>query len=231
MKKHIKTVLFGIYAGLAIGFGGLLNILMNTAFDANPIWRRILGSLLFPIGLTLVCFLGLNLFTGKIGYVLDNKKDYLGFLALVYLGNILGSLLLGVFCLLVFKDTGVYATAWKISEGKMVVFEFLPIMKMFAGAVLCGVCVYVAVFCYKTFKQVWLKVIGIFIPIFLFVFFKFDHCVANMFYFTFGWNYGNPLSYLNIIVVTLGNSLGAIVLNELVKAFKKLFLKNDQKSV
>ena len=230
MKKHIKTVLFGIYAGLAIGFGGLLNILMNTAFDANPIWGRILGSLLFPIGLTLVCFLGLNLFTGKIGYVLDNNKSYLGFLALAYIGNILGSLLIGVFCLLVFKGTGVYGTAWKISEGKMVAFEFLPIMKMFAGAVLCGVCVYAAVFCYKTFKQVWLKVIGIFIPIFLFVFFKFDHCVANMFYFTFGWNYGNPLSYLNIIVVTLGNSLGSIVLNELVKAFKKLFLKNDQKS-
>lgn len=229
MKKHVKTVLFGIYAGLAIGFGGLLNILMNSAFSGNPIWGRILGSLLFPIGLTLVCFLGLNLFTGKIGYVLDNNKGYLGFLVLVYLGNIIGSLLIGVFCLLVFKDTGVYGTAWKISDGKMVNFEFLPMMKLFAGAVLCGVCVYAAVFCYKTFKQVWLKVIGIFIPIFLFVFFKFDHCVANMFYFTFSWHYGNPLAYLNIAIVTLGNSLGSIVINELVKAFKKLFLKNEQK--
>ena len=230
MKNHIKTVLFGIYAGLAIGFGGLLNIISNSLLDSAPIWGRILGSLLFPIGLTMVCFLGLNLFTGKIGFVLDNKKDYLGFLGLVYLGNLLGSLLLGVFCLLVFQDTGIAATAWAISKGKLVAFEFLPIMKMFAGAVLCGVCVYVAMFCYKTFKQWWLKVIGIFVPIFLFVFFKFDHCIANMYYFTFSWSYGNPLSYLNIAVVTLGNSIGAIALNELVKAFKKLFLKNDQKS-
>ena len=103
-------------------------------------------------------------------------------------------------------------------------------MKLFAGSVLCGVCVYVAVFCFKLFKQWWLKVIGIFIPIFIFVYFGFNHCVANMFYFAFGWNYGNPLSYLNLLIVTLGNSLGAIALNELIKAFKKLFLKNDQKS-
>ena len=113
----------------------------------------------------------------------------------------------------------------------MAPFEFLPIMKMFAGAVLCGVCVYVAVFCYKSFKKWWLKVIGIFVPIFLFVFFKFDHCIANMYYFTFSWSYGNPLSYLNIFIVTLGNSIGAIALNELVKAFKKLFLKHDEKSI
>ena len=230
MKNPVKTILFGIYAGLAIGFGGLLNIVSNSLLDSAPVLGRILGSFLFPIGLTLVCFLGLNLFTGKIGYVLDNKKDYLIDLGLIYLGNIIGALLLGVFCLLVFPSkSGVQAEAWAISNGKLVGFEFLPLMKLFAGSVLCGICVYVAVFCYKIFKQWWLKVIGIFVPIFIFVFFGFNHCVANMFYFAFGWNYGNPLSYLNLLIVTLGNSLGAIALNELVKAFKKLFLKNDKK--
>ena len=47
---------------------------------------------------------------------------------------------------------------------------------------------------------------------------------------SFSWDYGNPLAYLNIGIVTLGNSLGSIAFNELIKAFKKLFLKNDQKS-
>ena len=51
-----------------------------------------------------------------------------------------------------------------------------------------------------------------------------------MIYFTFSWDYGNPLAYLNIGIVTLGNSLGSIAFNELIKASKKLFLKNDQKS-
>ena len=231
MKNAGKTVLFGVYAGLAIGFGGLLNIISNSLLDSAPIWGKVLGSFLFPVGLTLVCFLGLNLFTGKIGYVLDNKRSYLVYLGLVYLGNLIGALLLGLLCLLIFPSkSGIQAQAWIISNAKLVKFEFLPLMKLFAGSVLCGVCVYVAVFCFKLFKQWWLKVVGILIPIFIFVYFGFNHCVANMFYFAFGWNYGNPLSYLNLLIVTLGNSLGAIALNELIKAFKKLFLKNDQKS-
>lgn len=231
MKKHGKTVLFGIYAGIAIGLGGLLNITSNALLSSNPILGRIIGSLLFPFGLTLVCFLGLNLFTGKIGYVFDNDKKYLGFLALVYVGNILGSLIIGGFCRVSFIDSSIYSTAASISAGKLIEPSFLPLMKMFAGSVLCGVCVYVAVFCYKTFRNVWLKLLGIFVPIFIFVFFKFDHCVANMFYFTFSWDYRNPLAYLNIGIVTLGNSLGAIALNELIKAFKKLFLKHEEKSI
>ena len=100
-------------------------------------------------------------------------------------------------------------------------------MKVFAGSILCGALVYIAVFCYKTFKQVWLKVIGIIIPIALFVYLKYDHCVANMFYFAFGWSYGKGVSYLNLLIVTLGNSVGAIILNEGVKAFKKLTAKHE----
>ncbi len=232
MKNHAKTLLFGIYAGLAIGFGGLLNIIANTLLKDYAPWGRILGSFLFPIGLTLVCFLGLNLFTGKIGYLFDNKKDYLGFLGLVYLGNLIGALLIGLFCYLVFQNTGLYWTNSGIALAKITVPKFLDIMKQFAGAVLCGVCVYVAVFCYKIFKNVILKVIGIFVPIFLFVFFKFDHCIANMYYFMFYPEcYANGYAYLSLVIVTLGNSLGAIALNELIKAFKKLFLKNDKKSI
>ena len=102
MKTHGKTVLFGIYAGMAIAFGGLLNIVANTLLSSAPIWGRLFGSLLFPIGLTMVCFFSFNLFTGKIGYVFDNDRKYLLFLLFVYIGNIAGSLLVGAFCRVVF---------------------------------------------------------------------------------------------------------------------------------
>ena len=230
MKKHGKTVLFGIYAGMAIGFGGLLNIVANTLLSSAPIWGRILGSLLFPIGLTMVCFLSFNLFTGKIGYLFDNDKSYLLFLLFVYIGNILGSLLMGAFCKVVFADTALMNTANAIAGGKLFALEFLPIIKCFAGSVLCGVLVYLAILSYKSFKQVYLKIIGIFLAIGLFVFLKFDHCIANMFYFAFSWSYGKGVTYLALAIVTLGNSLGAIALNEGIKAAKKLFKKNEQES-
>ena len=230
MKKHGKTVLFGIYAGMAIGFGGLLNIVANTLLSSAPIWGRILGSLLFPIGLTMVCFFSFNLFTGKIGYLFDNDKSYLLFLLFVYIGNILGSLLMGAFCKVVFADTALMNTANAIAGGKLFALEFLPIIKCFAGSVLCGVLVYLAIVSYKSFKQVYLKIIGIFLAIGLFVFLKFDHCIANMFYFAFSWSYGKGVTYLALAIVTLGNSLGAIALNEGIKAAKKLFKKNEQES-
>ena len=230
MKKQGKTVLFGIYAGMAIGFGGLLNIVANTLLSSAPIWGRILGSLLFPIGLTMVCFLSFNLFTGKIGYLFDNDKSYLLFLLFVYIGNILGSLLMGAFCKVVFADTALMNTANAIAGGKLFALEFLPIIKCFAESVLCGVLVYLAILSYKSFKQVYLKIIGIFLAIGLFVFLKFDHCIANMFYFAFSWSYGKGVTYLALAIVTLGNSLGAIALNEGIKAAKKLFKKNEQES-
>ena len=51
-----------------------------------------------------------------------------------------------------------------------------------------------------------------------------------MFYFTFSWSYGKGVTYLALAIVTLGNSLGAIALNEGIKAAKKLFKKDEQKS-
>ena len=232
MKKHGKTVLFGIYAGMAIGFGGLLNIVANTLLSSTPIWGKLLGSLLFPIGLTMVCFLSFNLFTGKIGYLFDNDKSYLLFLLFVYIGNILGSLLMGGFCRVVLGETALQQTVNNIALNKLWHYElaFGPILKTFAGSVLCGVLVYLAILSYKQFKQVYLKIIGIFLAIGLFVFLGFDHCIANMFYFTFAWAYGSGVTYLALAVVTLGNSLGAIALNEGIKAAKKLFKKDEQKS-
>ena len=226
IKKWEKTVLFAIYAGIAIGLGGLLNIVSNHFLNPPDIGGRIVGSLLFPVGLTLVCVIGLNLFTGKIGFVFDNNKSYLPFLAFVYFGNIIGSLIMGGFCHVVFKDGEVFQTALKISEGKMFSFSFLPAIKVFAGSVLCGVLVYTAILSYNKFNKKVYKLLGIFVSIGLFVFLKFDHCIANMFYFSFSWSWTNPLSYLNIAVVTLGNSAGAIFLNEGIKSFKKMSKKN-----
>ena len=230
MKKHGKTLLFGIYAAMAIGFGGLLNILANHWLASFPWIARIMGSLLFPIGLTMVCFFGFNLFTGKIGYLFDNNKAYCGFLGLIYIGNIIGSLILGAFSFVTFRDSQIFNTALKISGGKLIEPAFISIVRCFAGAVLCGALVYIAIFCYKTFKKTWQKILGIFLAIGLFVFLKFDHCIANMYYFSFSWSWIDPKAYLNIAVVTLGNSLGAIALNEGIKALKKLTKKDEKKS-
>ena len=221
MNKNIKTIILGIGAGVAIAIGGLLNITAKAVID-NPEIGKLVGSLLFPIGLTMVCYFGLNLFTGKIGYLLDNDRKYLLFLLYVYIGNIIGSLIFGFISYFIFEDVStIYTVGTTIASNKASIINFGAGTKLFAGSIICGALVYVAVFCYKTFKKHAFKVIGIFIPIALFVYFGFDHCVANMFYFTFGMSFGCWKSYLNILIATIGNSLGAIAVNEAVVIYRK----------
>ena len=225
MKKYLKDLLLGIYAGAAIALGGLLNIIAKTLLsDVSLSWvPTLFGSLLFPIGLTLVCYLGLNLFTGKIGYLLDKDKEYLKFLGIIYVGNIIGSLFAGFLALLVFKNVpSLYNVALAIGNKKAAsVTNFQDSVNTFAGSCLCGMLVYLAVLCYKTFNRHVFKVIGIFVAIATFVYFGFDHCVANMFYFTFALKFTDPFSYLNIAIATLGNTVGAIAINALYNLIKK----------
>jgi len=229
-RDYIRIALYGAFAGIAIGIGGLLYIVANTYLAYPPIAGKIIGSLLFPIGLSLVCFLDLNLYTGKIGYLLDNDKSFIVKLIFIYIGNIIGSLIFGGWALVVFKGE-LHDTVLAVAGKKLFELSFRPIIKVFGGSVLCGALVYIAIFCYKTFKQIYLKLIGIFLAIGLFVFLGFDHCIANMFYFTFSLSWKNPVSYLNIAIVTIGNSLGAIALNEGIKAGKKIFKKHEEKSL
>ena len=84
--EHVKTLLKGVLAGIAISFGGFLCI-RNT----------ILGSFLFSFGLILICNFGFNLYTGKVCYLFDNKEKSLCKrifdLLIILLGNALGTLI------------------------------------------------------------------------------------------------------------------------------------------
>ena len=73
MKKDLFfSFLKGILAGLAIGFGGFLYILM--VFLISGELGKALGSLLFAVGLFTVCTFYLHLYTGKIGLVYEEKQ-------------------------------------------------------------------------------------------------------------------------------------------------------------
>lgn len=220
-----KNFLLGIAAGASIALGGLLNIIVKTYISGDvSIIGKLLGSALFPVGLCLVCFLGFNLFTGKIGFALDKKNEkYPLTLLVMYLGNFVGAVLFGSICFLIFRNVEpIYTTAKTIAVNKTATLNTAEgIFTNLGGALLCGVLVYTAVFFFKKFKHPVLKVIGILIPIALFVYLGFDHCIANMFYFSFALNDLSPWLILNLVLATLGNSLGAIAVNEFTKPLTK----------
>ena len=115
----------------------------------------------------------------------------------------------------------IYATAAGIAKSKTATLNTAEgIFTNLGGALLCGVLVYTAVFFFKKFKHPILKAIGILIPIALFVYLGFDHCVANMFYFSFALQDLSPWLILNLALATIGNSLGAIAVNEFTKPLR-----------
>lgn len=210
-----RDFLLGICAGAAIAVGGLLNIIAK-AYIPDP-WGKIVGSVLFPVGLIMVCFLSFALFTGKVGYTLNNKPKYLLYLLTIYLGNLAGALGMGFLVFLLTQNvTAIREVSHTIAVNKATFSGVGQYFEVFGFACLCGMLVYIAVFNYKSFKHIVWKVIGIIIPIGLFVYLGFDHCVANMFYFMNGF-YGSAFTtagvYINLAIVTLGNSVGAILLN------------------
>ena len=70
---------------------------------------------------------------------------------------------------------------------------------------------YIAVNNFKRSKDLISKYIGIFLCVMVFILCGFEHCVANMFYFSIAnvWNL-NVLFYLFVMVI--GNSIGSVIM-------------------
>lgn len=219
MKNYLITFLKGILAGLSIGLGGFLYILMTFLFGGdNAELGKIFGSILFSVGLFLVCTFYLSLYTGKIGLVYEAKqsKEFYLSLPIMLIGNAIGAFAFGYICFFLFKNTDVYISALNAANSRLQfnsVFDYLTtIIKSF----LCGLCVYLAV---KSFSLNRLKPIGIALLVFFvftFVYCGFQHCIANMFYFGMA-NTMNWYTLVNLLIVILFNSLGPIVGVKLVK--------------
>ena len=152
--KLIKSIM----AGICISIGCIANISCDN---------RYVGAVLFSFGLLAVCSFGYDLFTGKVCY-LDNWAD----LALILLGNLLGSALTAI----VFYG----CVSNKYQEKITTICEIKlnePILSTFLLGVLCNIMIYFAVEGFKH-KQVLLLIGGVSI----FVLCGFEHCVANAFY-------------------------------------------------
>lgn len=221
MIKNIFLSLFkGILAGLCIGFGGFLYLLMTTYVPGEI--GKILGALLFPIGLLMVCYFSLYLYTGKIGLIFEKKldKNFYISLPIMLAGNILATLALGYLSYAIFKNTDLFTRVTSVSASRMNFNDYQGYLSCLFKSIFCGLFVYLAV---KAFALAKSKVVGIsllFFFIFAFVYLGLEHCIANSYYFSFANNYSEPKAYIDMAICILGNSIGTIPGVFLLKAIK-----------
>jgi len=167
-----KIFLSAILAGAVIAFGGTVFLSVENT---------VVGSLFFTIGLFVVCTRGLHLFTGKVCYVFDNDMAYAKTLPVIWLGNLAGTSLIA----LAEKCTrlvSLSARAQGICELKL----SEPLFGAFILAVFCNVMIYIGVESYRSNPHELGKYLALFFGVCVFILCGFEHCVANMYYFTMG---------------------------------------------
>ena len=209
--KYLKVFLFGIFAGLAIGLGSFVFTIVSTYLKTNG--GLMFASALFSIGLILVCVLGLQLYTGKIGVVFDDREKLVENainLPIMLVGNAIGAFALGILCHFIVNN--VPEVADRIAKIAAAKIDYAN-HNVFLEGIFCGALVYIAVYFFKNFQNWGMKIIGIITAVTLFVFCGFQHCIANMFYFAMNFNWVDwNINFLwNILIVILTNSIGALL--------------------
>ena len=215
-------IMLSMLAGMVVGFGVLLVFTLSGALDGAPYTKLVMG-IGFSVALSLVIIAGAELFTGNnlvmtAGYLKKtvNISDVIKLWVICWLGNLLGSMLLA----LIFNATGLYSGATLdamigAAEMKMTA-GFVPLL---TRGMLCNMLVCLAVWSAFRCKTESGKLIMVFWCILAFFTTGFEHSVANMTLLTLSLinNGGNAAITFggycfNLLVVTLGNMIGAIVL-------------------
>ena len=202
MRNFIKTLFSAILAGILISIGG-------TIFLTTKNISVIMGGFLFAFGLFIIITLKLNLFTGKIGYVLCNKSNYVIDLLIILFGNAIGAILMGYLLrfMCLNSSLAIQQIVNNVAENKL----SLPLHTSFILSILCGMLIFIAVEVSKREVSSLVKVLAIFLSVAIFVIAGFEHCIANMFYFSFANAWSIKAVYYLIIMI-LGNSLGSIII-------------------
>ncbi len=215
--KALKFFISGILAGFIIGLGGLCFILTKTYLGASG---QVIGSLIFPIGLFLICVIGLDLYTGKIGFVFKDKTITISRLLLMLLGNLVGSVLMGTISYLLFKDNTAIMNVTKSLVIAKSDLGGINIVTFIIKSILCGMMVFLAVYLYKKALSDFMKFISVLIPIFIFVLCGFEHCIADAFYFSFNLSF-NINTLVLMIFSIIFNSIGSLILYEIIYFLEK----------
>ena len=224
----LKCILLGIMAGAFIAFGGATS---NAAIHniANQGLAKTLAGCIFPVGLMMIVFVGGELFTGDclmIAGVVDKKFSTLSMiktLIIVYFSNMVGAVIIASLVyfsgLLDYTSGALGAFTIKVAYGKATIAPF----KAICSGILCNILVCIAVLMATAAKDIAGKVWAIFFPICAFVIGGWEHCVANMFYFSLAKSF--TLETLGaLLLCILFNSLGGLfipTINWLIKKTSK----------
>ncbi len=203
MTTRIKSIAIDLMhaasAGLFISVGGAVYLSCSN---------KLLGSFLFAVGLCAILFFKLLLYTGRVGYLTTKKPSYIGWLGMVWVGNFLGAWVGARLQMLTRIGDKLVEAAKPLSAIK----QDDSLISLFILSVFCGIMMYMAAEgTHRTPYGSTFQLALVLLPVAVFIVCGFEHCVADIYFFSltgFTWN-----NLLRVVIITLGNSLGSILLH------------------
>ena len=204
--QFISFCLMSFCSGLMIGIGGTAFLL---ALDFNAEWGKLIGAVLFSLGILCIVMFEMKLFTGLISYIPEMGVKNFWKLPVCFLGNMLGV----IFAAVIVSYSPVAPIIMEQAENVILpklAAEFWP-MKAFCSSILCGFLITLSIGAVNYAPRKNLSVtVGVMFPIVVFAFCGFDHSVANTLYlFLLGFP-AHSVPYL--LMCVLGNILGGVIL-------------------
>lgn len=195
MKENGRIFLKAAAAGITIGIGGAVYLTLEN---------KVIGAVLFGVGLYTIVLNGLFLYTGKVGYLISakDKKAYILQLVFTWLGNLAGTALAAA-AISATRIRNLGRTAEVICKTKLADTPHSILIL----AVFCGILMYAAV---DGFREKGNPLI-LFFCVTVFILCGFEHCIANMFYFSLAGAW-SLRAVIYLLLMTLGNSVGGILL-------------------
>lgn len=189
MVKTLRSAIFaGIYIGTA-GFGYLTATIQTQ-------YGLLFGSILFALGLLAIVGYRLKLFTGTAGFI---KRDEVGTLAIILIGNIIGCFLMGLITRVSPMSDAIQVASTNILNTRI----STGVIGCGILAIGCGILMTTAI----TFARQ-KNFIPLLLSVPLFIVCGFPHCVADAFYYLTipnSWTVELIGIYLSTV---LGNAIG-----------------------
>jgi len=187
----MQVVLLGVLAGAFIALGAFAAALSSHGVADVGVSKLIAGAV-FPVGLMLVLICGADLFTGNclmVVALVEKKITLKGMVrnwVLVYLTNFIGAFIIAF----LIYNAGLLSTnsdklggyAVKVATNK----ANLTFVKSLCSGILCNIIVCLSVWGAYAAKDIAGKIAIIWFPVMAFIIGGYEHCVANMYYFSIG---------------------------------------------
>ena len=242
IRKWAKELAYAVLAGFCIGLGGTFLLSCNSVIAgandaAATILAKVLGAFFFTVGLFTICTRGYNLFTGKVCYVFDNKPKYLLFLLVVWVGNLLGCMIIAFFLRCTSLNGSLQKAAATLVDAKMSNYDGsfgLRLLSLFFLGIICDVFIFIAVNGFAKCPHELGKYLSLIFGVTCFIVCGTEHSIADMYYWCMSGRFYTSFgkSILCILVITLGNSVGGFffpVVEKYLGNYKKKEIKVEEK--